>query len=102
MNKLIPKSFTLYGEDVSVTHDPDRCRDLDCLGACNESINEIVYSDVNSQGYKRTIEGIEQTFLHELVHVILFKMNEDDLSKNEKFVDTFSRLLHQYLKTAKY
>jgi hypothetical protein len=35
------------------------------------------------------------------VHLILNAMGEDDLYKNEKFVDLFAGLLHQVLTTSK-
>lgn len=39
------------------------------------------------------------TFFHELVHSLLEAAGREDLSENEAFVDTFSTLLHQFMKT---
>jgi len=43
----------------------------------------------------------EQTFHHELVHAILDTLGYYKLSNNEKFVQSFSVLLHQYMVTKK-
>lgn len=40
---------------------------------------------------------VKQALLHEVVHWILFIMNEYELRNNEKFVDTFAHLLYQAL-----
>lgn len=40
--------------------------------------------------------------LHEVTHAILMALNHDELSKDERFVDTFSGLLAQALGTAEY
>lgn len=42
----------------------------------------------------------ERCYLHEVVHHILNVMSEDQLVKNERFVDIFARCMHQFLKTA--
>jgi hypothetical protein len=42
---------------------------------------------------------IEHTFYHELVHCILCIMGENELCKNEQFVDMFGLLLHQFENT---
>lgn len=41
------------------------------------------------------------TFYHELVHAILFEVDES-LYTNETFINAFSGLLHQALSTAEY
>lgn len=47
----------------------------------------------------RTETAIEHTLYHEVVHAILDTMEERELSNNEKFVQQFSLLLHQFEKT---
>lgn len=42
-----------------------------------------------------------QTFLHELVHVIMFSMGKTSDTHDEQFVDGFATFFLQYLKTAK-
>ena len=43
-----------------------------------------------------------EIYNHELVHWILFMMNEDSLRTNEKFVDNFAKYLTQYEVTRRY
>ena len=58
--------------------------------------NVITLQDV-TKSY--SLEQMEHTFYHELVHFILNAMNEHELNTNEKFVDLFGGLLHQALNT---
>jgi len=44
---------------------------------------------------------VDQTLYHEVIHSILDTMGEYELSKNETFVQNFSVLLHQFVKTKK-
>lgn len=69
-------------EDAAGFYDPDRQ-----LIAIRETRNSDVALHV---------------FLHEVTHAILMALNHDELSRDEKFVDTFSGLLAQVLGTAEY
>ena len=46
-------------------------------------------------------ERQEQVYLHELVHWILYMM-QNDLRNDEKFVELFSHFLYQYEKTKQF
>lgn len=101
MNQIrIPKSFQLFAQTIKVEFDPDLVFDSDARGvaAYRENLIKILSKD----NEKRPDEQIEKSFYHELVHWILHLMSEDELSDNEKFVDTFALLLHQFHKTAEY
>lgn len=39
------------------------------------------------------------TLWHEMVHAILYTMNEDELNENEKFVDMVANLIIQIMKS---
>ena len=41
----------------------------------------------------------EKTFFHELVHMILDAMGQDELNRNEDFVDAFAELWYEFEKT---
>jgi len=88
----IPKQFQLAGVKWKVLPNPH----LVNLGECH-SQKGVVYlkNDPNHVDQTR-----EQTFCHELVHAILFTMG-DSGPHDEKFVDGFAYLLHQYFNTAK-
>ena len=66
------------------------------LGAANYDLKEIALD----MSYPSS--NVEQTYLHELTHMILAHMGEDELTGNEKFVNLFSELLYQAIETAKY
>lgn len=51
----------------------------------------------NNEIYEQSKESMTNTFYHELTHSILDTMGEFDLSKNEKFVSTFSSFLNEAL-----
>ena len=97
---MIPKSFQILGHTVKIEH-----KDFVDYGVnegCCEHLKlriEIAKKDLKGN-VPESVQ--EHTYLHEITHMILDSMGEDELSSNEKFVDTFSGLLHQVLKTAKY
>lgn len=98
---IVPKKFNLLGHTIVVKMNNDRMSDKNALGYCHPLHNEITLADT-TDGKPLQESTIEHTFCHELVHLILNVMNENELYKNEKFVDVFGGLLHQYLKTAKF
>lgn len=95
----IPKSFELFGEFVKVVYVDDLAERTDLIGRALMGSNTIELQKVNKNYSKNKIE---QTFIHELNHIIFHKMGEGELSKNEKFVEVFSSLLHQATKTMSY
>jgi hypothetical protein len=73
---------------------PIRWKRKECVGI-------FIPGEMLIQVRKGTKSVTEQTFLHELVHAVLFCMN-NSLYENEEFVDTFAGLAHQALTSAKY
>lgn len=99
MNKVkIPKEFTIFGQTIKV----EMVKDLtnsDGASLYGEAVYGKNLIRINTS-FPR--EKQEWTFLHELLHHILNALSEDNATQDEKFVDTFSGLLHQALTTAKY
>jgi hypothetical protein len=96
--KIISKSFTLFGNEWKVVYDKKRLDDLDLSGLC-----EFKNSTITLNKQPDELKDFENTtFIHELTHAILESMNEFELSANEKFIEIFSSLLYQYIKTANY
>lgn len=87
----IPKEFELAGITWKVLQDPLLRTEY---GYCNQA-ESIIVLNTNKTINKQLLE---QTFMHELVHAILFAMGHTE--HDEKFVDQFGGYLHQYLKTA--
>lgn len=90
----IPASYQLMGQTIRVRIiDLDEWDDTESWGSFNPATNEI-------RILRRATEPIGQTFCHELVHTILTAMSHE-LNRDEKFVDVFGSLLHQFITSAK-
>jgi hypothetical protein len=101
MRKNIPKSFKLFATEIKVVWDNKYCNDKQLYGEADYGASQITLSETN--GITPLSDGkIVDTFYHEKVHIILDTMMERELSKNEKFVDQFAKLLRQADETAKY
>lgn len=87
---LIPKSFSLAGVKWKVVQTPG----LEDLGKCYRDKSEIRLQK------EQDVLSKEIAFTHELVHAIKFTMG-DGGPHDEKEVDAFAYLLHQYLNTAR-
>lgn len=97
----IPKKFQIGGQTYTVRINEKQCNDLNAAGAYKTGSNQIVLRKLIDSTTLYPKSQIEQTFLHELVHVILYAMNEMKLFEDEKFVDLFATFLHQALTTQK-
>lgn len=97
----IPKQFTLFSTKYKVVFDNQRMHDMHTYGLCDYSTSTITLSNLDGVE-KLSDDRLLDTFYHERTHAILDMMNEKDLSKNEKFVDVFSKLLRQADETSIY
>lgn len=97
----LPKTFQLHGQTYKVQHSRAP------KGETPESVAEYAglsnrYKGlcwVSTDGHP---DSQERVFYHELTHLILFHLGQNKANKDEKFVDGFASLLHQFLKTRKY
>ncbi len=94
----IPKEFKLAGKKIKVEFVDDLKNEEDAIGAAVYRRN-IIRIQTPSETTPIPKESVEQTFFHELVHFILHEIGEDELRDNERFVTSFSGLLHQAIKT---
>lgn len=87
---VIPNKIKIGGQDISVVNeeriDPNK------LGTICMAEGVLKIAD-NFNNRKQCESSKIKTFIHEVVHGILDTMGEFELSKNEKFVCTFSSLL---------
>ena len=109
MNKIqIPKSFYLFGEKINVVFSEAYfgSENPSSLGFCSYRENKI-YIRPNSVSWPLSDDQIEQTFLHELMHMIVnhsegtLKKDEDP-HDNEGFINISASLLHQALSTMEF
>ncbi len=98
---MIPKSFKLFASTVNVVFDNKQMNDKERYGESDYSTHTITLSTTHGVDVLSD-DRIEDCFYHEKVHMILDTMHEYELSKNEKFVDQFAKLLRQSDITAEY
>lgn len=97
----IPSEFKVFASTINIVFDDDRLSNEGILGDCSFTDNKISICR-KYRGERLTECNILDTFYHEKVHIILDSMGEHELSKNEKFVEIFSRLLRQTYETSKF
>lgn len=102
----IPKRFRLFGQIITVSWDTCYFAEkTDCAAFACYRLNEI---QMNPNMPYKTNEQREQTFLHELVHFIVYfsqgarTKDCEYMHEDEPFIDTMANLLHQALTTMKY
>ena len=87
---IIPDKIRIGGQDISVVN-KERLDD-DILGKICLAEGVFHIADIFSNR-KQCESSKFITFIHEVVHGVLDTMGEFELSKNEKFVCTFSSFL---------
>lgn len=89
----IPDKVELAGMTITTVFVTDKPTN-NIVGEANFRRNQIILHtlDVAQQ-------HLEQAYLHELTHWILFIMNEQKLRHNERFVDLFSHFFYQFVES---
>ena len=96
--KKIPSSFQVGGTKVEVQH-VERCDD----NAVGESFlvgGYIQIANICNKDSLQSEDSKRNTFYHELCHCILDTMGENELSRNETFVSSFSGFLNEAMHDA--
>lgn len=94
----IPKSFQLMGHTykVRIVKKVDK----------DDSFGEVIYAKkairLKAPSKDTSVELVEESFFHELVHALLDETEYNKLSNDETFVERLGRALHQAFKTFKY
>jgi hypothetical protein len=96
---LIPKCFSILGHTYNVVLSDNFLEVTGNLGSANHHTNAISVQKPTQAILSES--QAEQTFWHEVVHVILYHMNAEELHKDEDFVDTFAGHLHQVIESMK-
>jgi hypothetical protein len=97
----IPKKFKVFASTINVEFDNVRLSNEGVLGECSFTDNKIIICS-EYKGEKLSKCCTVDTFYHEKVHIILDAMGEHELSKQEKFVEVFARLLRQSDESAEF
>ena len=102
----IPKRFKLLGQTINVVW--DACHFIERTDAAAFASYRLKEIQMNPNVSYQTEEAKQQTFLHELVHFILYYSESsyqgktDYMHQDEGFVDLTASLLHQALTTMEY
>ena len=104
---MIPKEFQIYGQSIKVEIGNKELSSIGDVAYADYLTNTIKLADFwNNEPVNET--ALEQTFFHELVHMILEKSGwqrslfKDKHEEKEHFVENFAARLHQAIKTFKY
>jgi hypothetical protein len=92
----IPRKFKLFGHEIDVQIQEKLNSHDGKWGSVNFTRKRILLEKDIDKDFQ------EQTFLHELVHLIFDFLCEKELADNEKIVNGFSELLYQALETMEY
>ncbi len=101
MKNKIPKRFKVFASTINISYDNVRLSNDSCLGECSYTDSKITLCE-NYKGEKLNKSVLIDTFYHEKIHIVLDAMGEHELSKNEKFVEVFARLLRQSDESAEF
>ena len=93
-----PSRFKIFGINWKIIDGTDYLENKGLYGECSYT-EKLIRIAIKAHGIERHSDDIQQTILHEIMHAILHSMNEDELSKNEKFVDIFASIFHQIITT---
>lgn len=96
---MIPKRFKLFGQTIEVEYDNELYLKHNKLGLADLDKNKIFVSPSKEPHGE---EQEWQSFWHEVIHHIFFKMGEDSLYKDERIVDLLGSLIHQATTTMEY
>ena len=94
----IPKSYKVGGATMEVQR-VERCDD-NVFGSCFLGAGYIRIAELVNKDDKQSEGSKINTFYHELIHSILDTMGWTELSKDEKFVNTFAGFLTEAMEKA--
>ena len=96
----IPTYCELGGQEIQTVIDADKTNSQ-TLGY-SVPTNGTINICKTVQGIKQTHSISQNTYFHELVHLILQTIGEMELNDNEKFVQNFGTVMFEFFRTAKW
>lgn len=97
----IPKRFKILGHTVEVAEEPGMFFHRGRFAECSLEGKTINLAPL-SPHHPVTRGSVEHSFLHEVVHFLLYHTEQAKLGDNEAFVDLLAGLLHQVLTTMEF
>jgi len=93
-NVKIPKKIHLFSHDIKTKWRRNLREKEDCIGLADFDTNTI-YLQISTKKNIICKEKQEQTYFHELAHMMLHYSGRDDLMKDETLVDVLGSMLRQ-------
>lgn len=90
-------NLRIMNKDIAVVLDESLNWKEDAVGLSQYRFNRISLQP-NINGTTRQKQDLDNTILHEIVHVMLDCLGKTELRSNEEFVESFSNLMHQVLR----
>lgn len=98
MKFKIPKQFNIMAHTITVSLDDDIALDDHRWGEINYNKGTIKLSqELASKKFPKS--KVKDTFWHEVIHAILFYMDEAELNSNEDFISRFAYALNQVVES---
>jgi len=95
-----PRQIRVGGQKIEI-HDVERCSN-NSVGEAHVCSGFIEIADKFNKDESQSADSKLNTFYHEMVHVILANMGENELNDNEKFVCSFAGFLTEAMVDAKF
>ena len=92
----IPDKFSLFGHVITVKKRTDLSYQEGAWGRARHGENTIEVQ-LATKAHPIDQTEVEQTYLHEVIHIVLGKLGYNELNNDEKFVDQLAGCLHQVL-----
>jgi len=94
--RVIPKKFSIFGQEITVVQNPDFAKEHGCYGKWYPAQNKI-FLQAPDEAHAKDV--IFQTFWHEAVHAGLDILGHGEWSENETAVEQLGQFIYQVLKT---
>lgn len=104
---MIPSEFQIYGQVIQTRIENIELNNSGHVAQADYNENAILLATVWERR-ELADQSVEQNFYHEFVHILLEKSGwqrrlfKDKTEEKEHFVENFSALLHQAIKTFKF
>mgnify|MGYP003990634271 CR=1 FL=1 len=96
----IPKKVKIGGVYYPITQVENLYQDFNAWGRVDISTQQI-YLQMNTPVSPISDGRMQQSLVHEIVHVMLDDVGHRELSKDEDFVERFSNILYQVIEDNK-
>ena len=97
MKIKIPQKIEVLGSTIDIVWDNDYCERSNLLGEADNNHNRILLKEKHENILIKD-DALEETFIHELVHLVFRKIGRKDLYDDETLVESLSNTLHQVIK----